>query len=374
MLEKKTLGIIFANMHDSALGEMTAARSMGSMPFGGRYRMIDFYLSALSNSGVTKVGVMAKNNYSSLMDHLGSGRTWDLSRKREGISIFPPHRYEESEAVYHGRVQALSNILGYIRKSAVNYVVMMDCDFVCNLDIDAIVSYHIEKNADITLVCCNHFPTDSEMLNNCVMVSVDENQRIRKFYYNRLEENSQLSMNIFVMEKEKLIETIVESMATSSKYFDRDFLTENVDSLNIQSFLYEGYVSRVYGIKSYFDANMSLLDPENMRRLFLQSGPIYTKVHDEAPVRYGLKALCKNSILADGCVVEGSVENCVLFRGVTVEAGAVLKNSIIMQNTVVRQGAKLNYVITDKDVVITENRNLEGDINYPLYIKKAITV
>lgn len=371
---KRTLGLIFANMHDDAMGDMTAKRSMASLPYGGRYRLIDFYLSSLMDAGVTKVGVIAKNNYHSLMDHLGSGRAWDLSRKREGLSIFPPHRYfEETESLYNGRVQALFNVLSYIRNSAVNYVVMMDCDYVCNLDIDAVVTYHMESGADVTMLCCEQNPC-AEMTKNCVVVRTDETGRAREMYLNRIVGDGLLSMNVYVISKELLISIIEDAMVNMLRYFVSDILLERIDELTIRTYIHRGFVRRVYNTQSYYEANMALLDHANLRDLFTPARPVYTKVRDEAPVRYGLDAHVANALLADGCVIEGTVENSVIFRGVTVEKGAVVRNSILMQNTVVQQGAQLENIITDKDVTISGGRALSGEKNYPVYIKKASVV
>lgn len=374
VLSQKTLGIIFANMHDDAMGEMTAKRSMASLPYGGRYRLIDFYLSSLVDAGVTKVGVIAKNNYHSLMDHLGSGRAWDLSRKREGLSIFPPHRYfEETESLYNGRVQALYNVLSYIRNSPVNSVVLMDCDFVCNIDIDAVVNYHAESRADITMLCCEQTPCD-EMLKNCVVVRPDKNGRAREMFLNRAVEGGLLSMNVYIITKELLLSLIEDAMANMLRYFVSDILLDRIDTLDIHTYIHRGFVRRIYNAKSYYDANMALLDHGNLQNLFTPDRPVYTKVRDEAPVRYGLEAWARNTLVADGCAIEGVVENSVIFRGVTIEKGAVVKNSILMQNTVVQQGAELNCVITDKDVTISPARTLDGESNYPVYIKKASVV
>lgn len=374
MLRKKTLGLVFANMHDDAMGEMTAKRSMGSLPFGGRYRMIDFCLSSLVDAGVTKVGVIAKTNYHSLMDHLGSGRPWDLSRKREGLSIFPPHRYfEETESLYKGRIQALYNVLSYIRNSAVSYVVMMDCDFVCNIDIDALVTYHMDTNADVTILCSEEIPCP-EMSRNCVVVRPDETGRARELFLNRKEDGALLSMNVFVVAKEMLISLIEDAMANMLRYFEQDVLVQKINALDIRTYIHRDFVRRIYNTKSYYDANMALLDNRNLTNLFTPDRPVYTKVRDEAPVRYGLNASIRNSLLADGCVIDGQVENSVVFRGVTVEKGAVVRNAILMQNTVVGAGAELGYVITDKDVTITPGRTMDGEENYPIYIKKASVV
>ena len=368
MLTNRALGIIFANMHDNMVGEMTEIRSMASLPYGGRYRLIDFYLSSLVNAGVTKVGVIAKHNYQSLLDHLGSGRSWDLARKRAGLSIFPPYSTSQ-EGAYHGRIQALNNISRYIKLSSEKYVILMDCDHVCNLDFSDILNRHAESGADVTIVTRDVIP-DEDMEKNLVTVRSDADGRVREMLLNRYEEGCSVSMDIFVLAKDKLTELVDNAVCRMQTMFERDILMTNLDTLNIRTYQFEGFVRRVYSTKSYYGANMALLDPKNMDALFPEERPVYTKVRDQAPVRYGIEAKVKNSLIADGCVILGEVENCLLFRGVTIGKDCKVKNSIIMQDTIISERSELNYVITDKDVVINPDRSLMGHENYPLYIKK----
>lgn len=369
MLRNRALGIIFANMHDNMVGEMTEIRSMASLPYGGRYRLIDFHLSSLVNAGVTKVGVIAKRNYQSLLDHLGSGRAWDLARKRAGLSIFPPFSSAQEEETYHGRIQALHNISRYIKLSSETYVILMDCDHVCNLDFVDLINKHTESGADVTIVTRDIIP-DEDMEKNLVTLHTDETGRVREMLLNRFEEGCSVSMDIFVLEKNKLMELIDNAVCRMQTMFERDILMNNLDTLNVRSYPFTGFVRRVYSTKSYYEANMDLLAPANMASLFPPERPVYTKVRDEAPVRYGLDAKVKNSLVADGCVILGDVENCLLFRGVTVGKGCKLRNSIIMQDTIIGENSELNYVITDKEVVVSPGRSLMGHENYPLYIKK----
>ncbi len=375
MSKKKALGIIFANMHDSNMGELTKARSMGSLPFGGRYRLIDFCLSALVGAGVTKVGVIAKSNYHSLMDHLGNGREWDLARKNEGLSILPPYRAaQETETLYHGRNQALYNALYYIKASAVGNVVLCDCDHVANVDLNAAIEEHERTNADVTMVCYEGRPDADEPFKSCVVVRPDDGGRVREMMIDRFTDGCVMSMNMFIVNKDKLVEMIEDAMSRLLVFFERDVLLKNIDTLDVRCFLHKGFVRRIYSLKSYYDANMALLKRENLRQLFDPLRPIYTKVRDEAPVRYGLNAKVKDAFVADGCIIEGEVKSSVLFRGVNVAAGARIENSIVMQDAVIGENAELRWVITDKIVHVGENRTLCGHSSYPVYIAKASVV
>ncbi len=372
-MKNKTLGIIFANMHDYLMGDMTARRSMASLPFGGRYRLVDFGLSAMVNANITKVGVIAKSNYQSLLDHLGSGRPWDLARKREGLTVFPPHSYYDSnETVYHGRIEALKSVLTYIKGSGANHVVMMDCDYLCNLDLGKILNEHIETEADVTIVCCDC--EKGSVYDNCVSLKADNSGRINELLLDRCEDGFNLSMNVFVINKDLLCTMIEDAASRVLTNFERDVLLGALDKYNVRAYKHDGFVRRMDSLVHYFNASLALLERENMQQLFPKDRPVYTKVRDEAPVRYGVNSTVKNCLIADGCVIEGTAENCVLFRGVHVGKGAVLKNCILMQDTVVCENAELEYIITDRNVTILDGRNLVGHESYPVYVRKGVSV
>ena len=368
----KALGIVFANMHDDSLGQLTDKRSMASLPFGGRYRLIDFYLSSLVSAGINKVGVIAKNNYQSLMDHVGSGRAWDLSRKNSGLTVFPPHSLAQ-EHYYHGRIQAIYNIIKYIENSNVEYVVMMDCNHVCNIDIQAMIDEHISSGADVTMACRERLEGEDAQ-SDIIAVHCGESGRIDEMLINACEPDFMLSMNVFIIGRDLLVKLVEQAHSRMKLFFEQDILSTSLDKLNVHAYKFNGFCRRLYDLKSYFDANMALLNPENMHSLFPDERPVYTKVRDQAPVRYGLDARVKNTLAADGCVILGDVENCLLFRGVTVGENVVLRNCIVMQDTTIGGDSSLEYVITDKEVTINPGHRLTGDENYPLYIKKLSVI
>ncbi len=373
MLRKKAMGIIFANMHDNAVSEMTQKRSMASLPYGGRYRMIDFYLSSLTDAGISQVAIITKSNYQSLMDHIESGRSWDLAR-RKGITVLPPYAYTnaDSNSAYHGRIAALYGILDYIEHATADTVVLMDTDHVCTLDIDDMIEQHYKKGADVSIACTEP-DYDPDNIKNCVSLLEDESGRVKDIMINRCSEGYKQSINVFVIERKLLLNLIEEAMAHMNVIFERDILLANLDSLRIQAYHHKGYVKRITSLKTYFEANLDLIKPENVDELFLPR-PIYTKVHDSPPTRYGLSSKVSDSIVADGCTIEGTVEHSVLFRGVEVEEGAVVRNCILMQDTKVLSGSVLENVISDKSVVFTANQEMKSTDNYPLYVKKRTIV
>lgn len=367
------LGLVFANMHDTTLGDMTKNRTMGSVMFGGRYRLIDFPLSNMVNSGISEVGVITKSNYQSLLDHLGSAREWDLARKKGGLYILPPFGNVES-TLYRGRIEALYGAMSFIKHSRAKYVILSDCDVVTNIDYKPIVAAHIESGADITAVAHTGVYSSDDIKTSTVF-NVDADKNVTSVLINPdISGTCTTSLNVFVMSMDFLIETVNDAMARGNVSLERNILQEKCRELKIKIYEYDNYFSKLNSPESYFKSNMALLEPENARKLFVPKRSIYTKVSDNAPVKYDLDSKVSNSLIADGCIIEGEVENSVLFRGVKVGKGAKVKNCILMQGTVVGDNAELNYLITDKNVSICENHILTSSPQYPMYVGKGASV
>lgn len=367
------LGLVFANMHDTTLGDMTKNRTMGSVMFGGRYRLIDFPLSNMVNSGISEVGVITKSNYQSLLDHLGSAREWDLARKKGGLYILPPFGNVES-TLYRGRIEALYGAMSFIKHSRAKYVILSDCDVVTNIDYKPIVAAHIESGADITAVAHTGVYSSDDIKTSTVF-NVDADKNVTSVLINPdISGTCTTSLNVFVMSMDFLIETVNDAMARGNVSFERNILQEKCRELKIKIYEYDNYFSKLNSPESYFKSNMALLEPENARKLFVPKRSIYTKVSDNAPVKYDLDSKVSNSLIADGCIIEGEVENSVLFRDVKVGKGAKVKNCILMQGTVVGDNAELSYLITDKNVSICENHILTSSPQYPMYVGKGASV
>ena len=360
-------------MHDEMLRELTEKRTMGSVPFGGRYRFIDFILSSMVNSGMEAVGVITKSNYQSLMDHLGSGREWDLARKRDGLYILPPFG-NASAGMYRGRIEALYGALGFIKHSDAKYVVLADCDIIANFDIKAILAEHIDKGADITIAYQHKTLTVNGAKDSTVLIT-DDTGRVRDVMINpSIEADGNVSLNLMVMEKAFLERIVSENMSRNLYNLEKDVLQAKAAVMKIYGYKYEGYCAKIDSVYDYYNANMEMLACDVRRQLFQNGGPIYTKVRDEMPAKYGLESKVSNSLIADGCIIEGEVENSIIFRGVTVGKGAKISNSIIMQDTSVGEKSVLSYCITDKDVTIKDSRMLMGYLSYPVFISKASVV
>lgn len=367
------MGLIFANMHDGTIGDLTERRTMGSVLFGGRYRLIDFPISNMVNSGISEVGVITKSNYQSLLDHLGSAREWDLARKKGGLYIIPPFGNVDSK-LYRGRIEALYGAMGFIKKSLAEYVVIADCDIVTNMDFKPIVREHAASGADITVVS-HTGEYYSEDIKKSTVLNVGDDGYVKSVLINPdLSGTCTTSLNIFVMGKDFLVDMIQDSIARGNVSFEKDILQAKCSELKIKTYEYSKYFSKITNMQSYFRANMELLNAENAKKLFAPKKPIYTKVSDNAPAKYDLDCKVKNALIADGCIIEGEVENSILFRGVKIGKGAKVKNCILMQGTQVGDNAEVNYLITDKNVKISDNHILTGAKTYPMYVGKGASV
>lgn len=373
------LGIIFPNSYDGLIPELVTERLMASIPFAGRYRMVDFILSSMVNCGIDNVSLIVRKNYHSLMDHLGSGREWDLTRKYGGLNIVPPFA-SNTVKVYNGRIEALASILDMLKDAREKYVVMSDANLAVNFDFTAMLEQHIESGADVTIAYKKQeilvgmkkpFDITKDLY---YTFELDDDGRIRQLRINPEDEGVQnLSMNIYIIEREFLVHMISEAYSKGMVYFDRDLLAPNLERLNVRGFEFNGYLARISDIKSYFDENMKLLKDENLDGLF-GGNPIYTKIRDDNPTRYIQGSKAKNIMSADGCIIEGEVENSILFRGVRIAKGAKVKNCVLMQDTIVGEGANVEYVITDKNVTISAGKEIKGADSFPVYVAKYRSV
>ena len=378
IINNEALGVIFPNSYDGLVPELVKERLMASIPFASRYRLVDFAISSMARAGIDNISLIARENYLSLMDHLGSGREWDLARKNGGLNVIPPYA-QKAIKVYNGRVEALESIKSFLVSQKEKYVVMSDANIAANLNYGEIINAHKKSGADVTVVYRKQeIPETFKKplgTNHDLYYTLDlEGNRVSQIFVNSKREGEvNFSMNVYVIERELLIRLIDEAYVLGFTCFERDVLAPQIDMLDIQGYCYEGYAAHIYDMKSYFDENMKLLKEENLKGLF-GPGQVYTKIRDDNPTRYIKGAKVSNVMAADGCVIEGEVENSVLFRGVKIAKGAKVKNCVLMQDTVVGEGVNLEYVITDKDVTITSGKSLVGTDSFQVYVAKKQTV
>ncbi len=361
------VGVIFSNIHDENIQELSRHRTMASIPYGGRYRLIDFTLSNMVNAGITTVGIVTKYNYQSLIDHLGSGKDWDLARKDGGIVLLPPYS-DETDTLYSNRLEALKGITGFLNHRNEEFVVISDCDCISHMDIADILKYHEENQADITMVYHRDDNTDSSYF---ITLDPDETGRVKGVKINpKLKGFGNVYVNVMVMRREFLISMIQDAVVRGLSSFGRDLLTKSINSWRVFGYCLKGYCADINSLQNYYKHSMELLSKDVREELF-GARDIYTKVRDSAPSKYIEGAVVSNSLISDGCTIEGTVENSILFRGVKVGKGSVIKNSIVMQETVIGTGVLLDCVITDKNVVIRDRRHLSGCEALPYFVAKG---
>ncbi len=366
-------GIIFAYRSNPDLRELSASRNTCSIPYGGRYRIIDFMLSNMVNASISDVGVIVHANYQSLLDHVGSGKDWDLSRKHGGLRILPPFGYSNRnrDGVYHGRMDALAGIYSYIENIRQDYVVLAGGDTAVNLPLREVYKQHLESGADITAVCARMPKSDPK---SSIYFALGADGRVADVAVNPFAPVGCESLEVYVMSKALLLSLVDHCAAHNVHSFSEGVLLSMVHSLKIVPFLFDGYAARLQSVAGYYARSMELLNPAVRSALFVPERPVKTKDQSNPSTYYGADSRSVNSLVADGCVIEGEVVNSILFRGVTVEAGAKVENCILMQGTTVQQGAVLKYTITDKNVRVNPGRMLMGHETYPLAIAKNETV
>lgn len=362
-----TVGVIFSSINDEHVSELTRVRSKGSIPYGGRYRLVDFALSNMVNSGITTVGLLTKNNYQSLMDHLGTGKEWDLARKEGGLILLPPYS-DESEVLYRNRLEALKGATAFLKKAKEDFVVVADSDAVYKLDYSKVIEEHIAHNADITLVYHEH---ECGADKSYMMFGCDDDGRIRSVDVNIAGEGIRKHyINVLVARTTYLLSLLQTAMARGLNSFSKDLIIPGVRDGRIYGYKLDGYYSNIDSLASYYKSNMDLLD-KNIRNEIFGDRDVYTKVNDAPPAKITEGAKVSNSLIHDGCLIEGTVENCILFRNVHIGKGAHLKNCIIMSENNIGDNCKLSYVVSDKDSSVSKGVTLAGCEQKPYFINKG---
>ena len=365
-------GIIFAYAKTPGLRELTEERMPGSVPFGGRYRAIDFMLSNMHNAGITDVGVVLHGNYQSLIDHIGNGKTWDMARRNGGLKLLPPFADERKYrgAVFRGKIDALSGVRSYLREIRQKYVVLSDSDLIINVPLTQVLEAHEASGADITCVCT----ANGAFVENATYFTLDDAGKVTETRCAPHKASGCRSLEIYLLSRDLLI-SLVDECAAQDKYsFRSDVLGGMGDQLDLRAFLWDGFAAQLRTVREYYERSMQLLDPAIRAELFCAERPILAKEDDEAASYIAPDSRCVNSLIADGCQIEGSVEGSILFPGVKVGKGSTVKNCILFKNTVVEEGVTLGCVIADKDVRIRRGGTLIGHESYPLAVSKGSIV
>ncbi len=369
------MGLIFAENPEVNLGDLTKGRSLAAVPVGGRYRIIDFVLSNMVNSGIINVGITTAQNAQSLNDHLGTGKNWDMDRKDNGLFVLQP---EGVEGRIQGGIDIIHGIRSYLMKSKQDYIIVSDCNTICNIKYDDIVKFHEEKGADITVVYTEVGKLTDKEIEKQILLDIDEvsGEVTDIQVYPSKQKNNNSYMHMFLINKELLLEKVEDCVAHGEHKLSKNLLLANLDELKIYAYHFAGYSKKIDSVKSFFEFNLDLLNKDIKDELFGTDSDdrIYTKVKDTVPTKYTKTADVSGSFVADGCIIEGKVENSIIFRGVHIGKGASVMNSIIMQNSEIMDNCLLENVVFDKEVIIRSGKKLVGQNTYPMVIGKRTIV
>ncbi len=375
---KNTLGIIIGFDSNNDLRELSEHRPVASVPFGGRYRVIDFMMSNLVNSGCYQVAVLMRDKYQSLLDHLGSGKDWDLSRKRGGMFLLPPNAFAPKSSPlvtenYHTSLEALGSISDMLNKNKSEHVLICSADIVANIPLDEVMKEHKKSEADVTIVCTKN--TEGGAFDMFLDLSPRHEVEDIRNGDNMGGKCKYKSMGIYIMKRKYLLQLLADCVTHNLRSFERDAMQHVFGRKDkIHGYVFDKYSAKIENVKGYFTASMDMLDKDIRDQVFLKNRPILTKIYDEAPTYYGENAEVSDSLIADGSRIEGTVENSIVFRGCTIAKDAVIKDSIVLPNSKIDQGVELSYVVTDKGVTVRENRKMMGSATYPVAIAKNATV
>jgi glucose-1-phosphate adenylyltransferase len=375
MARNKLFGVVNLSENDYYMKQLTNNRPIASIPFLGRYRMIDFTLSNLVNAGVDTVGIFLNDKYRSLMDHISNGKEWDLDRKKGGVFYFSPYSTPDVHSQLRGDISTYFANIDYLTEASADYAVIMGTSMVCNIDIKEVFSKHLETKADVTVVY-KTIMEDDFGFERCNTINTNEYNGVIAFGKNirrpdMLTEKKKISTEIYIIKKELLVDMITDAVTTGENVYLTDVLHDAVTKYKVRAYEYKGYLKNISTIEGYFEASMDMLDEDNIREVFFGENKIRTKVKDETPTYYSEDSNVQNSLIANGCKIEGTVINSIIFRRVNVAKGSIIKDCIIMQNSEIRENCTLENVLTDKQVVLTDHTELKGSPKNPVVVSKG---
>ena len=365
------MGIIFAN--DASIGALTEKRTMASLPFGGRYRQVDFALSNLTCAGVRHIGIITRHNYQSLMHHIGSGEEWGLELGEGALEYLTPYAQSSTDG-YHGKLESLASAMDFLEYGNEDYVVIIDSAVLSNIDLNKVIAAHAASGKDVTVVAKSGICNGEKKIDLALRVKEGAITDIAVDYV--APSKYLASMDIFVLNKKWLIEQVSEHVSRSLYHMDRNLVMEGwrVGFVSVNVYEHDGVALFNESMDEYYHNTMALLEKNVRRDLFGANHPVFTKVRDRVPCYYGEDAELDDCLIADGCMLEGKVENSILFRQVTIGEDAEVEDCIIMNDCVIGKDAKLKYVILDKEVTVTPGAKLYGTKGHPIVIKKGETV
>ena len=365
-------GLCLSDPHPDRAGDGSPIRTLSAARFGGRYRLVDFVLSNMVNSRIYSIGMVLNSHYQSLIDHIGMGKDWDLARKSGGVRFFPPYLADERKSVNSEIDGPLQRAAEYIAEAKEEHVILVDSSVVYNIDYRLVVEAHKRYGADVTAIYTKKQINPGER-ETSIVFDIAESGRVEGVGIGQYStEKQNVSLGAYVLHKKFFLQLTAGEKNCGMQRFSRTLIADSLERLRVIGYEFKGYTALISSVETFFNYNMEMLDTEKRNSLFEFEGRrILTSRRDSLPVRYGKNAEVKNSLIADGCYIDGVVENSIICRNVKIESGAVVKNCILQDDTVVEKSASLDCVITDRLVTVSENRGMMGSRSYPVYIDRS---
>lgn len=365
-------GVIFAYGAVPELGELVGRRTASSLPFCGRYRLIDFALSSFMNAGIHDVGVIMRRDYQSLLDHLANGKDWDMGRRIGGLRMLPPFGLPEyHRGDYNGTIEALNAVSTYIRDINAKYIVMMHGNTAANIDLRAVIESHLRTGAEITAVCTDATP---DYKHHRYIVDPDGFARGMIFSQTAAGEGA-ASLEAYIISKELLVSMMDACAAANRYHFHRDAIAAYIErGGKVNVYFHRGYGRRIMSKEAFFAANMDMLDSEKRAQLFPADRPVRTKTHEDVSTYYAESSHVENCLVADGCIIEGRAENCIISSGVRIAEGAELTGCVIMRGAHIGEGVIMKNVIADKMTDISSYQTIMGSEKLPVVLPKGTKI
>lgn len=365
-------GIIFAYKDAPELGDLVRERTVASLPFCGRYRLIDFALSSMKNAGITDVGVIMARDYQSLLDHIGSGKDWDMSRRSGGLRMLPPFGLPHAHTGnYGGTIEALNAVADYIHDIPQEHIVLMLGNLIANIDLSAAIAKHESGDAEITAICA-----DGETVGLNHQYLLGEDGYVTGIHLDRGDNvNGLKSLEGYIIHKDALLRLMDEAASRNHYAFHRQAMIGFLeDGGKMDVYTHKGYVCAVRNVEQYYNASMDMLCSEKRHQIFPADRPVRTKTHEEVSTYFTEQAVCKNSLVADNCIIDGEIENCIVFSGCRIGANTKLKNCIVMRGVTVGENAELSYIVADKYASFSDRTVLTGSAKLPTVVPKNTSI
>lgn len=371
-MNNKVLGLINLGEKETYIRDLTQYRPLATIPFAGRYCLIDFMLSSMVNSGMDTISILVKNKFHSLNDHLGFGKWWDLDRKTGGLRILYPNIHENT--LLQGDVQRLADNLIYFEKMKQEHVLLTRSNYIGNIDFTTPFSLHEDSGADITLLTkkIREGRSRTDLLGLDILMKNEGQVFVGRNLGNQ--QNFDLGMEMYFIKKDVFLEIVYNAMESGNEHFLSTAISTRLPKYKVMTYALSEEILPIHSMQQYYNASLRVLDPDYAEELFYKHGKIFTKVKDAPSTIYMKGSEVNNSIVANGCFIEGTVENSIIFRDVHIGKGAVVRNSIVFQGGKIGRDAQINFAILDKRSTVGNGRLLMGDGGLPYFVSKGANI